>query len=338
MRELFEAYIQKMNTALQTTKSVTKKMFPGFILRKLKSRFSKFKKDREIVNTRNAFELANESPAWLDREHWHLLQARYPSWSDRGKEYQRKKELLIFERRNAENLLSLIPHEQLDGINNFLDLGCGAGMTSYFLQTMGKATTAIDIPEREKYKYSFDERAVNEGVTFLEMDAASLQFEDESFDFVFSYHLLDHISDPESVMREAIRVVKPGGYIYHEFGQYMSPWGYKHMQFINFPYCQLLFPKELIVEMTGERGVRHVKWVEKTLNRLSLQEFRELLSCYSDSLERCKYHEKYDTNYLDLIRQYPSVFRSKTKSFDSLICNKIEVLFKKKHKNNDDQT
>ena len=44
-------------------------------------------------------------------------------------------------------------------------------------------------------------------------DGAALPYEDESFDYVFSSHTLEHISGTEHVLKEWLRVVKEGGYV-----------------------------------------------------------------------------------------------------------------------------
>ena len=75
------------------------------------------------------------------------------------------------------------------------------------------------------------------------MDAANMQFEDETFDFVFSYDAFEHFASPENVLLEAIRVVRKRGYIYLEFGPlYYSPYGEHAYRSITVPYCQFLFP------------------------------------------------------------------------------------------------
>ena len=38
-------------------------------------------------------------------------------------------------------------------------------------------------------------------------------FTDESMDFAFSSHCLEHLEDTEAVLREWFRVIKPGGYL-----------------------------------------------------------------------------------------------------------------------------
>lgn len=44
--------------------------------------------------------------------------------------------------------------------------------------------------------------------------AWQLPFEDNSLDYVLSSHVIEHCFDPISVMKEWLRVVKPGGYIF----------------------------------------------------------------------------------------------------------------------------
>ncbi|MBU0648360.1 class I SAM-dependent methyltransferase [Patescibacteria group bacterium] len=70
----------------------------------------------------------------------------------------------------------------------------------------------LDLPD--------DQRASFQGVKkdnreFVDADAAELPFDDNSFDFVYCSHLLEHVPDPKKVIAEILRVTKPtgGGYI-----------------------------------------------------------------------------------------------------------------------------
>src|SRR6266550_2106380 len=48
-------------------------------------------------------------------------------------------------------------------------------------------------------------------VTFRQGDAHALDFPDGSFDLVYARYLLEHVADPQHVVREMRRVTKPGG-------------------------------------------------------------------------------------------------------------------------------
>jgi ubiquinone/menaquinone biosynthesis C-methylase UbiE len=197
-------------------------------------------------------------------------------------------------------------------------------MVSYWLQKWGKTTNAID-----NRSEGFDDRAIQEGVELLKMDAADMQFEDDYFDFVFSYDAFEHFTEPESVLQEAIRVVKPNGYVYLAFGPlYLSPMGLHAFSSITFPYCQFLFPKECLEDFTKIKGLPPIDFAQ--VNGWSLEKYHELWSKYTDKLYTISYHEIVNVSHLDLIVKYPSCFKSKTKCFDNLIVSSINVLFRKK--------
>lgn len=52
-----------------------------------------------------------------------------------------------------------------------------------------------------------------DNVELLEMDAADLQFEDDSFDFVYAPYVISVVPDPVQVTREMHRVCRPGGHV-----------------------------------------------------------------------------------------------------------------------------
>jgi SAM-dependent methyltransferase len=50
----------------------------------------------------------------------------------------------------------------------------------------------------------------------------SLPFPDENFDIVYSANVLEHTENPEKVLLEAVRVLRPGGLLYMEMPNFLS--------------------------------------------------------------------------------------------------------------------
>ncbi|MDO4522645.1 MAG: class I SAM-dependent methyltransferase [Eubacteriales bacterium] len=116
----------------------------------------------------------------------------------------------------------LLQHLSYDGKGTVLDIGCGAGALTI--------RCAKHYPEAElvgmdywgkKWNYAKEQCVANaetEGVAdrcrFEKGDAAKLSYADESFDVAISnfvFHEVRTASDKRDVVREALRVIKPGG-------------------------------------------------------------------------------------------------------------------------------
>ncbi|MEE9166899.1 MAG: class I SAM-dependent methyltransferase [Candidatus Neomarinimicrobiota bacterium] len=294
--------------------------FPIFRILRFKSvvLYSKAK----MKKARQVFERSSDTPPWLEPDHLEFLQRRYPFPPEYG---YRPVDLERRGRERSAEILTLLSKmtERRGTIRHFLELGCWDGMVSHALQRSGKVTTAID--HRSE---GFDKRALRRGVSLLKMDAEQLGFEDESFDCIFSYESFEHFSDPEAVLREAIRVVRKGGFVYLAFGPlYMSPMGLHAYRSITVPYCHFLFPLEVLDEFCTRKSLTNIHVDE--LNRWSLNDYRELWEAYAHRVKKVLYREIPDTSHVDVIIKHPSCFRSKTDAFDNLVVSTIEVLFVK---------
>lgn len=95
-----------------------------------------------------------------------------------------------------------------------LDLACGPGFISCELaRTVGSgAVVGVDISEdliatagqvREAEKV--------QNVTFSTGDVYALDLPEDSFDFVYARFLFQHLRDPDTVLENIVRVLKPGG-------------------------------------------------------------------------------------------------------------------------------
>jgi SAM-dependent methyltransferase len=268
---------------------------------------------------RQAFLQASDSPAWLGWEELDRLQQAYPlqEWT-----YQYDPASLARRgRERATEMLRLV----LGGrpLRRFLDLGAWDGMVCHSLRQMGKEAVGIDIrPE------GLAAEARQKAIPFLQMDAGQLAFRDESFDFVFSYNSFEHFQDPEQVLCEALRVVRPGGYIYLNFGPvYYTPKGAHQFKTISIPYCECLFTKELLTEYAQAKGITLMGF--SWMNEWTLTQYRQLWARYAGRLQTVANFETYNADHVNLIERYPTCFRSKTDHFEDLIVPYIEILFRK---------
>jgi ubiquinone/menaquinone biosynthesis C-methylase UbiE len=92
-----------------------------------------------------------------------------------------------------------------------LEIGVGLGTDHLQFARAGAEMTGIDITPRSISLTS--RRLEQEGLTseLRVMDAERLEFEDDSFDVVYSFGVLHHTPAPERAFREVRRVLRPGG-------------------------------------------------------------------------------------------------------------------------------
>lgn len=90
-------------------------------------------------------------------------------------------------------------------IRRVLVVGCGSGLEAAILaQELNAEVVGIDLDS------SFDS-AVSTMVDLRRGDATCMEFADGVFDFVYSYHALEHIPDYRKALAEMKRVLSDGG-------------------------------------------------------------------------------------------------------------------------------
>lgn len=106
---------------------------------------------------------------------------------------------------------------------DLLDVGAGPGIFSAAFSAAGAHVVEIDLEPREF--------AGNDGMIARESrivigDAASLPFQDSTFDAIFSSNTIEHVpAGALQVIKEAERVMRPGAWFYLSWTNWYSPWG-----------------------------------------------------------------------------------------------------------------
>lgn len=107
-------------------------------------------------------------------------------------------------RRRAVELLAVNPGERV------LIVGCGTGLDLELLPRHA-AITAVDLTPAMVEKTRARAAALEMDVDARVMDAANLDFADGAFDCVILHLILAVVPDPYATIREAARVLRPGG-------------------------------------------------------------------------------------------------------------------------------
>lgn len=92
-----------------------------------------------------------------------------------------------------------------------IECGCGTGSTSLYFRKRGYRTVLFDVSQkaleiaRDNYKSECETGYVVRG------DVLKMSFKDDVFDVVFSLGLLEHFENVSELLKEMVRVLKPGG-------------------------------------------------------------------------------------------------------------------------------
>jgi SAM-dependent methyltransferase len=118
-----------------------------------------------------------------------------------------------------DTVSQLTCYANLDGAL-IVDVGGGAGYFSEALREAGARVVCVDVDAGEM---SARDAGLPQGAVLG--SALQLPMRTGSVDLCFSSNVLEHVSDPDAMADEMIRVTRPGGTIYLSFTNWLSPWG-----------------------------------------------------------------------------------------------------------------
>lgn len=90
-----------------------------------------------------------------------------------------------------------------------LEAGCGRGEFLLNFKKLGLDCTGVDLSKEAKSFLKTHQIPVH----LCNADKEKLPFKDNTFDVVYNKSFLEHLSNPDFFLKEALRVLKPGGII-----------------------------------------------------------------------------------------------------------------------------
>ena len=129
----------------------------------------------------------------------------------------------LFEYYRSAKVIAFLDRAGVALNGRILDAGCGGGGMPLSLAEEARLVVGIDPAER------FQEAGVRLGrersltnLHFALGDGMYLPFRDGSFDLVLSHAVIEHVADAPLYLREAARVLAPGGRMYLSTAPYLS--------------------------------------------------------------------------------------------------------------------
>jgi ArsR family transcriptional regulator len=148
-----------------------------------------------------------------------------------GSEWDQLRRELFGDQFTLEAMLSLLPGDTI-----IADLGCGTGNAAEFLAPQVKKVLAID---REPAMLEAAKKRLSKlkNVEFKQGELNALPLEDDCIDIALLLLVLHHIDEPQAVINEVARTLRPGGramiidMIAHERESYRHTMGHVHLGF-----------------------------------------------------------------------------------------------------------
>jgi len=153
-----------------------------------------------------------------------------------------------------------------------LDIGCGAGGKTIYYASLG-VRQIIGLEILDKYKEEAEQIAKKyhqENVfSYHTGDAAKMSFKSNTFDTIIMNDAMEHVANPEAVLMECYRVLKPGGHLYINFPPYYHPFGAHLSDAIFIPWVHAFFSESTLVSAYQFLLRNHPDYIERVSFRFS---------------------------------------------------------------------
>ncbi|MBI5806585.1 class I SAM-dependent methyltransferase [candidate division TA06 bacterium] len=129
--------------------------------------------------------------------------------------------------------------------SNVLDLGCGRGETEKIFKNINPNIIwiGIDIEDSPEVR-----ERVNESKNIMTYDGTNIPMNDNSVDVIYTRQVFEHVEHPNELVKEIIRILKPGGNIIGSVSQLEPFHSFSIFNFTIYGVCKLFNQEGLVLK------------------------------------------------------------------------------------------
>jgi SAM-dependent methyltransferase len=121
--------------------------------------------------------------------------------------------------------------------------------------------------------------AAARSVELREENIAASSLPDQSFDLVCSWRTLEHIADPRAAFAEMHRLLRPGGFAYHEYNPFCAIDGGHSLVTLDVPWGHVRFDREDIEaylnQFRPQEATKALAYFDNSLNRMTMADLNK---------------------------------------------------------------
>lgn len=242
-----------------------------------------------------------------------------------------------------------------DGLQ-VLEIGCGAGIDCLLIaaQPVRRAVgidlklplfeqsekgdrvrrLASEVLERLNLGGDLDVGLKRLPVHFAIMNTSLMGFPNNSFDFLWSNSVMEHIMPIDRALAEMARLVRPGGLIYHRIDPYFWLRGCHKTALVDIPWAHARLSinefYRFVAESEGTAQAARRCQRLTTLNRVTLRQWRKIVEAFP--FEILEWKEESSPVAEMLLEEHPEVEESLLEGVErrDLTCGRIKVWMRNK--------